>query len=140
MAVGDPCRGRGEDGTEDDSDGAPADEAVGNVAAGVPACPSAPAARPASAPESAGSITRIRRAEPTSGAVGVDADDASDCSTGFSRSPCAAGGLAADAAGTGADSVVARGLGQPQGIAFDTQGNLLVSDTGHHRLVRITLR
>ena len=44
------------------------------------------------------------------------------------------------AAGTGADSVVARGLGQPQGIAFDTQGNLLVSDTGHHRLVRITLR
>jgi sugar lactone lactonase YvrE len=44
------------------------------------------------------------------------------------------------AAETGVDSVVASGLDQPQGIAFDTQGNLLVSDTGHHRLVRITLR
>jgi sugar lactone lactonase YvrE len=44
------------------------------------------------------------------------------------------------AAGTGADSVVVRGLGQPQGIAFDTQGNLLVTDPGNHRLVRITVR
>jgi serine/threonine-protein kinase len=43
------------------------------------------------------------------------------------------------AAGTGANSVMASGLGEPQGIAFDAQGNLIVSDTNHHRLVRINL-
>ncbi len=41
------------------------------------------------------------------------------------------------AAGSSLDSVVVSGLAEPQGIAFDSQGALLVTDTGHHRLLKI---
>ena len=41
---------------------------------------------------------------------------------------------------TGQDRVLVQGLGQPQGLAFDASGNLLVADTGLHQILRIVLR
>jgi sugar lactone lactonase YvrE len=43
-------------------------------------------------------------------------------------------------AGTGTDTIVARGLGQPQGILFDTDGNLIVAEPGYRRIVKIVVR
>jgi sugar lactone lactonase YvrE len=37
------------------------------------------------------------------------------------------------------DSVLVSGLSSPQGEVFDADGNLIVTDPGHHQLVRITL-
>lgn len=78
MAGGESSPGGGEEGTEDDRSGATAGGAVGSVAGGVPSWRLAPVVRPAIAPESAGSVTRITWAEPTSGAVGGLADDSAD--------------------------------------------------------------
>lgn len=41
---------------------------------------------------------------------------------------------------TGRDHVLVQGLSQPQGLAFDASGNLLVADTGLHQILRIVLR
>lgn len=38
---------------------------------------------------------------------------------------------------TGTDAIVARGFGQPQGLLLDTDGNLIVTDPGHGRIVKI---
>lgn len=38
------------------------------------------------------------------------------------------------------DRLLVQGLGQPQGLAFDASGNLLVADTGLHQILRIVLR
>jgi sugar lactone lactonase YvrE len=43
------------------------------------------------------------------------------------------------AAATKVNTVLVSGLGEPQGIAFDAQGNLVVTDPGHHRLVSFAL-
>lgn len=40
---------------------------------------------------------------------------------------------------TGADSIFWRGLAGPQGIIFDADGNLIVTDPGHHRIVKIAI-
>jgi sugar lactone lactonase YvrE len=37
------------------------------------------------------------------------------------------------------ESVLVDGLSSPQGLLVDAQGNLIVTDPGHHRLVRINL-
>jgi sugar lactone lactonase YvrE len=42
-------------------------------------------------------------------------------------------------AGSGADTIIARGMGDPQGLVADAQGNLLVTDSGQHRLVLIRI-
>jgi hypothetical protein len=42
-------------------------------------------------------------------------------------------------AGTPQGLILAAGLSEPQGITFDTDGNLIVADAGHHRLVRLIL-
>jgi sugar lactone lactonase YvrE len=39
----------------------------------------------------------------------------------------------------GQDTVLVKGLGRPQGIVFDSEGNLVVTDPGHHRLVKLIL-
>ncbi len=39
----------------------------------------------------------------------------------------------------GQDLVLARSLASPQGLAFDASGNLVVSDQGNHRIIRIQL-
>jgi sugar lactone lactonase YvrE len=44
------------------------------------------------------------------------------------------------AAGTHEDRVLASGLSDPQGIVFDADGNLVVTDPGHHRLVKLVIR
>jgi len=42
--------------------------------------------------------------------------------------------------GTGEhDTVLARGLLDPQGVIFDTAGNLIVADAGHHRLIELVI-
>lgn len=41
---------------------------------------------------------------------------------------------------TGQDRILLQGLSQPQGLAFDASGNLLVADTGLHQILRIVLR
>jgi sugar lactone lactonase YvrE len=43
-------------------------------------------------------------------------------------------------AATRQDSVLVAGLASPQGIAFDADGNLVVTDPGHHRLIKIVIR
>jgi sugar lactone lactonase YvrE len=43
-------------------------------------------------------------------------------------------------AATNQDSILVRGLALPQGIIFDADGNLVVSDPGHHRLIKIVIR
>lgn len=43
-------------------------------------------------------------------------------------------------AATGADSILVRGLASPQGITFDKNGDLVATDPGHHRLIRIVLQ
>ncbi len=43
-------------------------------------------------------------------------------------------------AATGRDSVLVTGLSSPQGMAFDADGNLVVTDAGHHRLVKVVIR
>jgi sugar lactone lactonase YvrE len=40
---------------------------------------------------------------------------------------------------TGADNVLAGGFGEPQGLALDAAGNLVVTDPGHQRLVQVSL-
>ncbi len=42
-------------------------------------------------------------------------------------------------ADTGLDAILVSGLSDPQGIIFDAQGNLIVTDAGHHRLIRIVI-
>ena len=42
-------------------------------------------------------------------------------------------------AGSGQDVVLASGLSNPQGLAFDGQGNLIVTDPGHHRLIKLVI-
>lgn len=37
------------------------------------------------------------------------------------------------------DRVLMRGFSDPQGIIFDTDGNLVVADAGHHRLVKLVI-
>lgn len=43
-------------------------------------------------------------------------------------------------ADTKQDTVLVNGLSDPQGIIFDSAGNLIVTDAGHHRLIRVILR
>ncbi len=43
-------------------------------------------------------------------------------------------------AATGQASVLVTGLSDPQGLALDADGNLVVTDPGHHRLVKIVIR
>ncbi len=38
------------------------------------------------------------------------------------------------------DTVLVNGLSDPQGINFDPTGNLIVTDAGHHRLIKIVIR
>ncbi len=42
-------------------------------------------------------------------------------------------------AGQSLDVVLLDGLGQPQGIIFDSGGNLVVTDPGHHELIRVLI-
>jgi hypothetical protein len=39
-----------------------------------------------------------------------------------------------------APSVLVAGLSSPQGLALDADGNLVVTDPGHHRLIKIVIR
>jgi sugar lactone lactonase YvrE len=39
----------------------------------------------------------------------------------------------------GRETVLAAGLSSPQGIIFDADGNLVVTDPGHHRLIKVIL-
>jgi sugar lactone lactonase YvrE len=41
---------------------------------------------------------------------------------------------------TGQDHILMKGLGSPQGLIFDAAGNLLVTDPGNHRLIKIIIR
>ena len=43
------------------------------------------------------------------------------------------------AAATQRDTVLVSGLSSPQGIVFDADGNLVVADPGHHRLLKVVL-
>jgi streptogramin lyase len=43
-------------------------------------------------------------------------------------------------AASGRDSVLVAGLSSPQGMTFDADGNLVVTDPGHHRLIKIVIR
>ena len=42
-------------------------------------------------------------------------------------------------AGQGQDVVLLDGLSSPQGIVFDLDGNLIVTDPGHHRLIKVLI-
>lgn len=42
-------------------------------------------------------------------------------------------------AGQSLDLVLLDGLGQPQGMIFDSGGNLVVTDPGHHELIRVLI-
>jgi len=52
------------------------------------------------------------------------------------------GAIHAILAGTNQDVVLVGGLGydNPQGIVFDSDGNLIVTDQGHHRLLKVLIR
>lgn len=41
---------------------------------------------------------------------------------------------------TGRDQILWRGLSDPQGIVFDDAGNLILSDPGNHRIVKIIIK
>jgi sugar lactone lactonase YvrE len=41
--------------------------------------------------------------------------------------------------GTDQDIILVDGLNQPQGIIFDKDGNLIVSDSGNHRLIKVLI-
>jgi hypothetical protein len=43
-------------------------------------------------------------------------------------------------AATGLDRILVRGLSGPQGLIFDSAGNLLATDPGNHRLIKILIR
>ena len=43
-------------------------------------------------------------------------------------------------AGQGRDVVLVGGLSQPQGMVFDVEGNLVVTDPGHHELIKVIVR
>ena len=43
-------------------------------------------------------------------------------------------------AATGQDHILMKGLGGPQGLIFDEDGNLVVTDPGNHRLIKIIIR
>lgn len=43
-------------------------------------------------------------------------------------------------ANTKQDVVLLNGLSDPQGIIFDSDGNLIVTDSGHHRLIKVIIR
>lgn len=42
-------------------------------------------------------------------------------------------------AGTNQDVILVSGLNQPQGIIFDRDGNLIVTDSGNHRLLKVLI-
>ena len=42
-------------------------------------------------------------------------------------------------AGTKEDLVLVGGLSNPQGIIFDVGGNLIVTDSGNHRLLKVLI-
>ncbi len=42
-------------------------------------------------------------------------------------------------AGTHQDIVLVSGFNEPQGIIFDTEGNLIVTDSGNHRLLKVLI-
>ena len=42
-------------------------------------------------------------------------------------------------AATGQNIVLVKGLGSPQGLILDADGNLVVTDPGHHRIVKLIL-
>jgi sugar lactone lactonase YvrE len=42
-------------------------------------------------------------------------------------------------AGTNQDVVLVSGLSEPQGIIFDREGNLIVTDSGNHRLLKVLI-
>jgi sugar lactone lactonase YvrE len=42
------------------------------------------------------------------------------------------------AAGSGLDSILVSGLSSPQGLVLDVDENLIVTDPGHHRLIKIS--
>lgn len=43
------------------------------------------------------------------------------------------------AAGSSQDVVLVSGLSSPQGMSFDSDGNLIITDTGHHELVKVSI-
>jgi DNA-binding beta-propeller fold protein YncE len=43
------------------------------------------------------------------------------------------------AATTHRDTILQSGLSSPQGIIFDAAGDLVVTDPGHHRLLKIVM-
>jgi serine/threonine-protein kinase len=42
-------------------------------------------------------------------------------------------------AGTNQDVILVSGLNNPQGIIFDAEGNLIVTDSGNHRLLKVLI-
>jgi serine/threonine protein kinase, bacterial len=50
------------------------------------------------------------------------------------------GGLHWIDARTGVDHVLLSGLSSPQGLALDASGNLLVTDPGNHRVIKVLIR
>ncbi len=42
-------------------------------------------------------------------------------------------------AGTNQDVILVSGLNDPQGIIFDTEGNLIMTDSGNHRLLKVLI-
>ena len=79
---------------------------------------------------------RIRRIDLTSGIITTVAGGGSPCAAATSTNcthPAAASGHADSAIGDGQFAVEAK-LSNPEGVAFDADGNLIIADTGNNRI------
>jgi len=72
-------------------------------------------------------------------ALSIPDDAISDAAGNVFAATLGDGAIHFIAAGTGADVVLVSGLSSPQGIVFDLDGNLIVTDSGHHQLLKVII-
>jgi len=71
--------------------------------------------------------------------LSIPDDVIADASGNIFASTLGDGAIHLIAAGLGQDVVLVGGLSNPQGIVFDLNGNLIVTDPGHHELIKVLI-